>query len=136
MLEAQRLALVAVGGVVGALLRYALSEAVGPVHSSTEGLVVTTSWPWATLIVNLVGALAIGIAVGLLMRHATASPVWGPLLITGFLGGFTTVSALALDTFSLINSGATLMAAGYFLMTILGGFLAVALGHRLAGDRL
>jgi fluoride ion exporter CrcB/FEX len=51
------------------------------------------------------------------------------------LGGFTTVSAFALDTFSLINSGAILMAAGYFALTIAGGFLAVTVGHYLAGDR-
>lgn len=124
MRETQRLSLVAVGGVVGALLRYGVSEVVGP-----------GSWPWATLIVNIVGALAIGIAVGLLVRNATASPIWGPLLITGVLGGFTTVSAFALDTFSLINSGAILMAAGYFALTIAGGFLAVTVGHYLAGDR-
>jgi fluoride exporter len=133
--EPQRLALVAVGGVVGALLRYAIAEVVGPAPITTGGVPVTDSWPWATLIVNTVGALAMGIAVGLLVRNTTASAVWSPLLITGLLGGFTTVSALALDTFSLINSGATLVAAGYFLVTILGGFLAVALGHRLAGDR-
>ena len=124
MREAQRLSLVAVGGVVGALLRYGVSEVVGP-----------GSWPWATLIVNIVGALAIGIVVGLLVRNATASSIWGPLLITGVLGGFTTVSALALDTFSLFNSGATLMAAGYFVLTVAGGFLAVTVGHYLAGDR-
>ena len=124
MHEAQRLSLVAVGGVVGALLRYGVSEVVAP-----------GSWPWATLGVNVVGALAIGIVVGLLVRNTTAAEFWGPLLITGFLGGFTTVSAFALDTFSLINSGAILMAAGYFALTIAGGFLAVTVGHYLAGDR-
>jgi CrcB protein len=69
------------------------------------------------------------------VRNTSAAEVWGPLLITGFLGGFTTVSAFALDTFSLINSGAILMAAGYFALTIAGGFLAVTVGHYLAGDR-
>ena len=123
MREAQRLSLVAVGGVVGALLRYGVSEVVAP-----------GSWPWATLIVNIAGALAIGIVVGLLVRNATASPIWSPLLITGVLGGFTTVSALALETFSLLNSGATLMAAGYFVLTVAGGFIAVTVGHYLAGD--
>jgi CrcB protein len=112
-----------------------VSEVVGPVHSTSGGLPITASWPWATLIVNLVGALAIGLAVGLLVRHSSASEIWSPLLITGLLGGFTTVSALALDTFSLINSGATLMAAGYFVLTIAGGFIAVTVGHHLAGDR-
>jgi CrcB protein len=122
--EAQRLSLVAVGGLVGALLRYGVSEVVAP-----------GSWPWATFCVNVVGALAIGIVVGVLVRNTSAAEVWGPLLITGFLGGFTTVSAFALDTFSLINSGAILMAAGYFALTIAGGFLAVTVGHYLAGDR-
>ena len=109
---------------MGALLRYGVSEMVAP-----------GSWPWATFCVNVVGALAIGIVVGLLVRNTTAAEFWGPLLITGFLGGFTTVSAFALDTFSLINSGAILMAAGYFALTIAGGFLAVTVGHYLAGDR-
>lgn len=124
MREAQRLSLVAVGGVVGALLRYGVSEVVAP-----------GSWPWATLMVNIGGALAIGVVVGVLVRNASASEVWGPLLITGVLGGFTTVSAFALDTFVLINTGAILMAVGYFTVTLAGGFLAVTVGHYLVGDR-
>lgn len=127
--EAQRLSLVAVGGVIGALLRYGVSQVLEPQREISAGL----QWPWATLVVNLVGALAIGILAGLLVRSSSEYLV--PLLITGVVGGFTTVSALALETFLLADSGAPVVALGYFAITMSAGFFAVMLGHRIAGDR-
>lgn len=125
--EAKRLGLVALGGVVGATLRYGIALAV-PVD-----LEQGAHWPWATLIVNLVGALAIGVLAGTLTRRE--GNVLGPFLITGLLGGFTTVSALAIEVVALFETGAVVVATTYFVVTIAGGLAAVALGHRLAGDR-
>ena len=121
MSEPKRLALVAVGGLVGALMRYAIS------------LTLESEWPWATLLVNILGALAIGVIAGALARGGPGF-LW-PLLITGLLGGFTTVSALALETFAFIETGSLVLGFGYFTLTLAGGFLAVTVGHRLAGDR-
>ena len=127
--ETKRLGLVAVGGVIGALLRYAVALTLGaPTDQAQAGY-----WPWATLIVNLVGALAIGVLAGTLTRREANA--LGPFLITGVLGGFTTVSALAVEVVALFETGAVVVATTYFVVTIAGGLAAVALGHRLAGDR-
>ena len=126
MSEPKRLALVAIGGTVGALLRYAISLIF------ESGLVESGQY-WATLFVNILGALAIGVIAGLLTRGCPQA-LW-PLLVTGLLGGFTTVSAFALETFELIEAGLLVLAAGYFALTVAGGLLAVYVGHRLAGDR-
>ena len=126
MSEPKRLALVAIGGTVGALLRYATSLFF-------ESCLVESGQYWATLFVNILGALAIGVIAGLLTRGSPQA-LW-PLLVTGLLGGFTTVSAFALETFELIEAGSLVLAAGYFALTVAGGLLAVYVGHRLAGDR-
>jgi len=117
------LAVIAAGGVVGALARWGIDLAFGerdPGH-----------WPWATLVVNVVGCLLIGV---LASRLPTQDGAWWPrpLLITGVLGGFTTFSAYAVETGLLIDEGAPLAAAAYFAVTVLAGLLAVLVGHRLA----
>lgn len=122
MSEPKRLALVAIGGMVGALTRYGIS--VG----------FESEWPWATLLINILGALAIGVIAGTLTRGGP--PILWPLLITGLLGGFTTVSAFALETFAFFETGSLVLGFGYFTLTMAGGLTAVAIGHRLAGDRL
>ena len=115
----QRLVIIAIGGVVGALARYAAVVLVGDEDP--------TRWPWDTLAVNLVGALLIGIIAA--SSLVTTGPHWvGPFVITGFLGGFTTFSAFALETGTLHDAGQALMAAGYVLVTMVGGLLAVRVG--------
>lgn len=126
--ETKRLGLVAAGGVIGALLRYSIALILGaPSDPAQVGY-----WPWATLIVNLVGALTIGVLAGVLTKRE--GNVLGPLLITGVLGGFTTVSALAIEVVALIDVGSTMVAVTYFAATVAGGLIAVAIGHFVAGD--
>lgn len=101
--------LVALGGAGGTSARYLLTE-----------LLPTPGFPFVTLLINVVGALLLGALVGLLGRLAVTRPVASDglrlLLGTGLLGGFTTYSALAVDTvaaetvaMSLLYSGATLV---------------------------
>ena len=117
------LLVIAVGGVLGSLGRYGLAVALGEWDGA--------SLPWATLTVNLVGCLAIGIAA---TRLARADPSWlRPFLITGVLGGFTTFSAFALETGVLLDAGKWGVAAAYVLATMVLGLLAVRLGTALAG---
>ncbi|WP_326959457.1 MULTISPECIES: fluoride efflux transporter FluC [unclassified Arthrobacter] len=106
-----------VGGGAGVLSRYGLDETV----PSSSG------WPLATLLINLSGAWALG---GLLEALHRRGPDIGIrrslrlLLGTGFLGGFTTYSALALQSVLLLaledNSSATL----YLALSLFGGALA------------
>lgn len=117
------LVVVAVGGGAGALCRWALSIALP--HAAG-------GFPTATLLVNVVGCLALGLLVG-----ALPDAHWlRPLLGTGFLGGFTTFSTFALETDRLLarSPAAALLYVGCSLLL---GLAAAALGLRIgsAGAR-
>lgn len=124
-LRPRYLLVVAAGGAVGAATRYLITEAATPYLSQ----------PSATLIINVVGALLLGI---LLEALACRGPDVGRrriarlLLGTGVLGGFTTYSALALDAGSLLRSGHPMIMIGYALSSVLLGLLAAAVGIVLA----
>lgn len=111
------LALVAAGGAVGSLARYAVERVLG----TSDGL------PVGTLTVNLVGAFLLG---GLLEVLATREPDVGRhralrlLVGTGLLGGFTTYSALAVEADALLRDGRPALALGYVLTTVVVGLLA------------
>lgn len=112
-------AVVAAGGVLGALARWAVDLAL----PWSGGL------PWATLLVNLVGCLAIGLVI-----DRTARSAWWvrPFVVTGVLGGFTTMSALALEAAVLGRDGQAATAVAVLALSIGGGLLAAHLGQRLA----
>ena len=117
-----RLVAIAVGGVLGSLGRYGLSVLV------TGWL--GTGWPWATLLENILGCLAIGVIAS--SAAVRRGPDWlRPFAITGVLGGFTTFSAFALETGVLLDSGRALSAAVYVGATMIVGLLAVRLGSAL-----
>ncbi len=104
--------LVAVGGAAGALARAGLSEVLPSVV--------------ATLAANLLGCLLLGLLVGRVPDH----PVLRPLLGTGVLGGFTTMSTLALQTDRLADDR-PLVALGCLTASTAGGLALAALGLRL-----
>jgi CrcB protein len=111
----------AVAGMLGVLTRHTIQRSV-PQHGG---------FPWGTLIVNVSGALAIGF-VAALVAHKLSTPLWVQEALTvGFLGGYTTFSALALDTVVLMDRGRYAVAAGYSFGTLAAGVLAVMLGLRL-----
>lgn len=117
------LAVIAVGGVLGSLARWAVNLAFG---ERSPG-----DWPWATLTVNVIGCLAIGILASRLPTDR--GPWWArPLLITGILGGFTTFSAYAVETGTLLDAGKPVAAIGYLIVTVAAGLLAVRIGVALA----
>ncbi|SOD95322.1 fluoride efflux transporter CrcB [Blastococcus haudaquaticus] len=110
--------LAALGGALGALARWALAEAL----PSPGG------WPWATLLVNLTGCLLIGALLAVLTAREP-EPSWArPFLGVGILGGYTTYSTFAVEVVDLVERGHIALAAGYVLVSVVGGVLAVALG--------
>lgn len=126
MRRVNRIAAIALGGVLGSLGRFALAVAIGPWD--------TGRLPWATLAANLVGCVAIGVIAS--SAAVASGPSWlRPFLITGVLGGFTTFSALALETGLLLDDGQVVTAVGYLTVTMAAGFLAVRLGILLSAVR-
>ena len=111
--------LAALGGALGALARWGVATALP--HSPG-------GWPWATLLVNLTGCLLMGALVAVLTARSPEPPWARPFLAVGVLGGYTTYSAFAVEVVGLVEAGAPVLAAGYVLVSLLGGVLAVAAG--------
>ena len=115
---------VALGGGLGAWLRYlaglAWTRAIGPVAAST--------FPWATLSVNVAGSLAMGLLAGWLARYGAHGEGWRLLLGVGVLGGFTTFSAFSLELALLVERGALGAALAYAAISLLAGLGALFAG--------
>lgn len=121
------LALVFVGGTLGTAAR----EALTLLMPAGSGL------PWAILIANLAGAFALGVLLTALTRGGDPR-IRGSLRLllgTGFLGGFTTYSALASDTALLFGAGEGALAVAYGVGTVVAGALATVAGILLASAR-
>ncbi|GAB4204227.1 MAG: fluoride efflux transporter CrcB [Roseiflexaceae bacterium] len=116
----QTMLLIALGAALGANARYLLSSWA------------TARWgaafPYGTLLINVLGSLGIGVVLGLLAARTSTSPAWQPLLVTGFLGGFTTFSTFSFEIYRLITSGQLAQAALY-----VGGSVALGLAAVFAG---
>jgi len=113
---------VGAGSFIGGVLRYLVSvwtlKMLNPV------------FPYGTLAVNIVGCLSIGLLAGLAESRLTLPPDLRLFLIVGIVGGFTTFSAFAWETFSLARNAQGIAVLNIALQLLLG-FLAVWLGHLL-----
>jgi CrcB protein len=127
MRKASRLVVIGLGGAFGALSRAGISQLFGTAQMELEDR--SAHFPWATLTVNVVGALLIGILAVVLM--ADVNSYRRPFLITGFLGGFTTFSALALEAADLIDQNMWSTALLYLVLTVGAGLVAVQVGVRV-----
>ncbi len=117
--------LVFLGGGLGALSRWGLSAGLEKLTNRTA----LHQFPLGVLACNLLGCFLIGCVLG---HFAQKTPLWvTPLLITGFLGGFTTFSTFGRDTVSAIHDGLTLIAILNILLSVILGLLAVWAGLRL-----
>lgn len=120
------LATIALGGVIGSLGRYAVG--VGLPHEPG-------AFPWATLVVNVSGAFAMGLLVAYLVDRPGVHRLARPFVGVGVLGGWTTFSALAVDVVQLGADDHVQAALAYVAATFLVGTLAVAAGSSL-GQRV
>jgi fluoride exporter len=119
----QTILAVSIAGIAGTLLRFAM------------GNWVNANWPrhfyGATLTVNLVGCLIIGLLYGwFLMRPEVPIEIRAGLIV-GFVGGLTTFSSFSLDTLRLLESGQAPLALGYAAISVFGGLLATWAGLSL-----
>jgi fluoride exporter len=123
--DAALLATIAAGGALGALGRWG----VGLALPHADG-----GMPWATLVVNVSGAFAMGLLVAFLVDRPGAHRLARPFVGVGLLGGWTTFSALAVDVLALYEGHHVALMVGYLGLTFLLGTLAVGAGE-LAGRR-
>lgn len=118
--------LIFLGGGLGALSRWLLSEAVQALAERTE----LHRFPFGILACNLLGCLLIGGAFGATLGKEPPSWVF-PLLVTGFLGGFTTFSTFGIQSRALLVEGFHGHAALNVLVSTVGGIALVFAGFRL-----
>jgi fluoride exporter len=85
-------------------------------------------FPWGTLLINLTGSVIIGFCAGMLARH-TLPPNWYPMLVTGFLGGYTTFSTLSVELARLRRSGHQARLTSYIVASFIVGPLCAYLGY-------
>ncbi|MDP6540083.1 MAG: CrcB family protein [Planctomycetota bacterium] len=111
---------VGAGGFLGAVLRYALCAAL---PDQRLGL--------GTLAVNLLGCLAVGAVAGWAEARGDLGPYARALLVSGFVGSFTTFSAFGIEVEALAREGRALTACAVVAAHVLGGLGAVVLGRLL-----
>ena len=109
---------VAFGGALGAVLRYLTG--LGVVR------LVGAGFPMGVITVNIIGSFLMGVFVVMAAKRGLTH--LSPLVMTGFLGGFTTFSAFSLETVTLFERGQTGAAMVYILISVIGSIAALVLG--------
>jgi CrcB protein len=114
---------VAVGGALGSAARYGFAGLAARWLGAT--------FPWGTLIVNVLGSLLIGFLATLLSPDGRllASPDARVFVLVGVLGGFTTFSSFSLETLNLARDGEWLWAAVNVVSSVALCLAAVWIGH-------
>jgi fluoride exporter len=121
--------IIALGGAVGAVLRYHMGRAVALLAGPGN------AFPWGTLSVNLLGSLAMGALLGWLARGSTQSQTAETLQLligVGLLGGFTTFSAFSSELVTMLHRGQALLAFGYGAASLIAGMAAIIAGLIIA----
>ena len=111
---------VAAGGAIGSAARYLVNV--------WSGRVLGLEFPWATLIVNVLGCFAMGALIGLMSHRLSVSNETRAFLSTGILGGFTTFSAFSLDFAFLVERKSYMLAGAYAASSVLVSLIAVFAG--------
>ena len=112
---------IAIGGALGVLARHAVQQLV-PRHGEI---------PWGTFIVNVSGAFVMGFLFTVIV-HRYEVPLWlQEAALVGLIGGYTTFSAVTLETYLMLERGHAVSAITYIAGSILGGVLALFVGIHL-----
>lgn len=116
------------GGFLGALARYGLSGLV-------QRYAPLATFPFGTLVVNLLGCIAIGVAGGLADSRQVLGPEARAFVLIGVLGGFTTFSTLGYETFAMLRDSDYLKAITNVGVHVILGLTFVWLGYAVAASR-
>jgi CrcB protein len=122
LVDRRLLAAIFAGGFLGATARALVAE--GLPHG-------TGQWPWATFIVNVAGAFALGWFTTRLQERLPLSAYRRPFLGTGICGALTTFSTMQLELLQMLDERRFGLALAYAIASVCAGFLAVALATNL-----
>ncbi len=117
------LAATAAGGALGAVFRFLVSTWFGTRFGP--------GFPWGTFVVNVSGAFLVGVVLQLAATRPGFSPYLRVFLATGILGGYTTFSAFAYETYGLGTAGLTTQSLAYAAGSVVAGLGAVYAGVTL-----
>lgn len=117
---------VGVGAMVGGMARYGISQGLSDLWGR--------ALPYGTFVVNVTGSFVIGLVMAVLIERV-GDPVWRLLLVTGFLGGYTTFSSYSFELVTMLLGGRIGWAAGYLIASnvlgVAGCLLGVTVGRAL-----
>jgi fluoride exporter len=108
------------GAAIGGGVRYALSSAIGWRFGGRL--------PLGTMIVNVSGCFLIGILATLLADRLDVHPNWRLFLVVGVLGGYTTFSSFAWESYESVRGGNSLYGLANVVLSVLAGYGAVWCG--------
>jgi CrcB protein len=120
--DRRELGAVFAGGIVGAIARAELAELL----THPKG-----GWPWATLIVNAVGAFLLGYFVTRMQERLPLSVYRRPFLGTGLCGGLTTFSTMQIELLQMLDADRVKLAVAYAATSVAIGFAAIAISTNL-----
>jgi fluoride exporter len=112
--------IIALGGALGALARYALGVFVG----NRMGV----RFPYGTFLINMTGSFAIGLVMTILSERTHLNRNWLYLIPIGFIGAYTTFSTFELESLRLVQDGQLVSAIINLFGSVLVGFAMVILG--------
>jgi CrcB protein len=119
--------LIAFSGAMGTLVRYSLSGLVQRVFGS--------AFPWGTVTVNILGSFLFGMIWSLTEARLALSPQTRTIVLTGFMGAFTTFSTFMFETSGLMRDSQWTLAAGNVILQVILGlvcvFAGLAIGQRI-----
>lgn len=111
---------IAMGGAIGAVLRYGASLSV----YSFMG----RGFPYGTLFVNVTGSLLMGLLSVMMLERFNTGPEWRAAVLVGVLGSFTTFSTFSIETLNLLEQGDLMRAATNIVLSVLVCLVAVWFG--------
>ena len=119
----QHIAIVSLGGAIGATLRFAVGQ-----------LLESTDFPWSTFLVNTLGSVLLGVVTVYAINRGSSEELM-LFFSTGLLGAFTTMSTFSVETMKLIKSDEHFTALAYTVLTfslcIAGAFIGWEIGDKL-----